>query len=72
MKDLRDLSKLYSEKIRSLISSLSRDVLAGILLVGITLLVKVSDNPTLSNKNLLKMYVVLTEYILFYLFLFRQ
>lgn len=54
MKDLRDLSKLYSEKIRSLISSLSRDVLAGILLVGITLLVKVSDKPTFSNKNLLR------------------
>ena len=54
MKDLRDLSKLYSGKIRSLISSLSRDVLAGILLVGITLLVKVSDKPTFSNKNLLR------------------
>lgn len=38
LKDLKQQSELYSAKLRTFLSNLTRDVLAGILLVGFTLL----------------------------------
>lgn len=56
LKDIRSQSELYSQKIRTLLNNLLRDVLAAILLVGFTLFTKFSDNLQL-DKELLLHYV---------------
>ncbi len=56
LKDIRNQSDLYSQKIRTLLSNLLRDVLAAIILVGFTLFTKFSDNIQL-DKELLLTYV---------------
>lgn len=43
LKDIKSQSDLYSSKIRSLVNNLLRDVLAGFILIGFTLLPKVSE-----------------------------
>lgn len=50
LKDLKNLSDLYTTKVRSLLSNLLRDVLAGLILIGITILSKV-DLSTISSSN---------------------
>lgn len=54
LKDIRTQSDLYSQKIRSLLNNLLRDVLAAIILVGFTLFTKFSDNIQLDKELLLK------------------
>lgn len=56
LKDIRNQSDLYSQKIRTLLNNLLRDVLAAIVLVGFTLFTKFSDNILL-DKELLLTYV---------------
>lgn len=43
LKDLKTVSDLYSTKARGLLSNLLRDVLAGLLLIGLTILSKIED-----------------------------
>jgi hypothetical protein len=50
LKDLKTVSDLYSTKARGLLSNLLRDVLAGLLLIGITILSKV-DNVNSVAQN---------------------
>jgi len=56
LKDIRNQSDLYSQKIRTLLNNLLRDVLAAVVLVGFTLFTKFSDNIQL-DKELLLTYV---------------
>jgi hypothetical protein len=56
LKDIRNQSDLYSQKIRTLLNNLLRDVLAAVVLVGFTLFTKFSDNIQL-DKELLLSYV---------------
>jgi len=56
LKDIRNQSDLYSQKIRTLLNNLLRDVLAAVVLVGFTLFTKFSDNMLL-DKELLLIYV---------------
>lgn len=50
LKDLKVISDLYSSKARLVLSNLLRDVLAGFLLIGITLFSKLSDiNKVVDN-----------------------
>lgn len=56
LKDIRNQSDLYSQKIRTLLNNLLRDVLAALVLVGFTLFTKFSDNIQL-DKELLLTYV---------------
>lgn len=53
LKDIRVLSDSYSSKVRSVISNLSRDVLAGLLTVGVTLFSKYSEMTRSSNEGIL-------------------
>lgn len=53
LKDIRTLSDSYSSKVRSVISNLSRDVLAGLLTVGVTLFSKYSELTRLSDEGIL-------------------
>lgn len=53
LKDIRILSDSYSSKVRSVISNLSRDVLAGLLTVGVTLFSKYSEMTRLSDEGIL-------------------
>lgn len=50
LKDLKIISDLYSSKVRLLLSNLLRDVLAGFLLIGITLLSKIENISTVINN----------------------
>jgi hypothetical protein len=52
LKDLRTQSDLYATKIRTLVSNLLRDVLAGIILVGFTLFTRFTDNSVLDALQL--------------------
>jgi len=54
LKDLKNLSDLYSNKIRSLLGNLLRDVLAAFILVGITLFSKISEITKLFENNLIR------------------
>lgn len=54
LKDLRAQSDLYSNKIRSLLTSFLRDVLAGIILIGFTIFTKFTDNIGLDKNKLLE------------------
>ncbi|MDR1500910.1 MAG: hypothetical protein LBT43_00450 [Prevotella sp.] len=51
LKDLKQQSELYSSKLRSFLSSLTRDVLAGIFLVGFTLFTKFTEIEILSQHE---------------------
>lgn len=51
LKDLKQQSELYSSKIRSFLGNLTRDVLAGILLVGFTLFTKFKEIEALSKYD---------------------
>lgn len=53
LKDIRILSDSYSSKVRSVISNLSRDVLAGLLTVGVTLFSKYPEMNRLSDQGIL-------------------
>jgi hypothetical protein len=54
LKDLKTLSELYSNKLRSLLSNLLRDVLAAFILVGITLFSKTNEISKLIENKLIK------------------
>jgi len=53
LKDLKNLSDLYTTKVRSLLSNLLRDVLAGLILIGITILSKVDLNSISSANSII-------------------
>jgi hypothetical protein len=53
LKDLRTQSDLYATKIRSLVTNILRDALAGIVLIGFTIFTRFSDNITLDKAQLL-------------------
>lgn len=70
LKDIRGQSDLYSQKIRSLLNNLLRDVLAALLLVGFTLFTKFSDNLQLDKELLLSfVFYALAVYYLVSIFL---
>lgn len=50
LKDLKTISDLYSSKARLVLSNLLRDVLAGFLLIGITLFSKIENINTVINN----------------------
>jgi hypothetical protein len=54
LKDLKTLSELYSNKLRSLLSNLLRDVLAAFILVGITLFSKTTEIEKLFENKLIR------------------
>lgn len=54
LKDLKNLSDLYSNKVRSLLSNLLRDVLAAFILVGITLFSKTTEIANLFENQLIR------------------
>jgi hypothetical protein len=54
LKDLKTLSELYSNKLRSLLSNLLRDVLAAFILVGITLFSKTTEIVKLFENKLIE------------------
>jgi hypothetical protein len=54
LKDLKTLSELYSNKLRSLLGNLLRDVLATFILVGITLFSKTTEITKLFENKLIK------------------
>lgn len=54
LKDLKSISELYSNKLRSLLSNLLRDVLAAFILVGITLFSKTTEITQLFENKLIK------------------
>lgn len=56
LKDLKTISDLYSTKARTVLSNLLRDVLAGFILIGITLLSKI-ENPEKVIENQTIKYV---------------
>lgn len=54
LKDLKSLTDLYSNKVRSLLSNLLRDVLAAFILVGITLFSKTEEIARLWDNELIR------------------
>lgn len=54
LKDLKSLSDLYSNKVRSILSNLLRDVLAAFILIGITLFSKTTEISNLFENKLIK------------------
>lgn len=54
LKDIKSQSDLYSIKIRSLLSNLLRDVLAGFLLVGFSFFTKVTEITKLKEEQLIE------------------
>lgn len=57
LKDLKAQSDLYSSKLRSLLGSLTRDVLAGILLIGFTLFTKFVEIEVLAKYEKLMSFI---------------
>ena len=55
LKDLKIVSDLYSTKARGLLSNLLRDVLAGLLLIGITILSKVENINSVAQNPLINL-----------------
>jgi hypothetical protein len=53
LKDVKSFSDLFSSKIRIILSNLLRDVLAALVLIGITQMSKISELQHLFNNNLL-------------------
>ncbi len=63
LKDLKSLSDLYSNKLRSLLSNLLRDVLAAFILIGITLFSKVTEiNSLFKNKLIDYIFIAFALY----------
>ncbi len=54
LKDLKTISDLYSTKARIVLSNLLRDVLAGFLLIGITLFSKINDINTVIDNPIIR------------------
>lgn len=55
LKDLKSVSELYTTKVRSLLTSLLRDVLAGLFLIGITILSKVDLNSINYEQSIIEL-----------------
>lgn len=53
LRDIKNITELFSGKIRNILGNLLRDVLAGLILVGITLFSKVSELSALFENNLI-------------------
>ena len=53
LKDVKNVTDLFSNKIRNILGNLLRDVLAALILVGITLFSKVSEVSALFDNNLI-------------------
>ena len=65
LKDLRNLTELYSLKIRGVLSNLLRDVLATLVLIGFTIFTKTVEIKQLSENQLLTpMFRVFSVYFL--------
>lgn len=54
LKDLRNQSDLYAQKIRTLLSNFLRDLLAAIILIGFTIFTKFTENIGLMKHELLE------------------
>lgn len=54
LKDIKGMSEQCNQKIRSILSNLSRDVLGAILLVGVTLLSKITEQNNLNDNHFIK------------------
>lgn len=54
LKDIKGMSEQCNQKIRSILSNLSRDVLGALLLVGVTLLSRISEFNKLNENHLVK------------------
>ena len=54
LKDIKGMSEQCNQKIRSVLSNLSRDVLGALLLVGVTLLSKITELNKLNDNHLVK------------------
>lgn len=53
LRDIKNITELFSVKIRNILGNLLRDVLAGLILIGITLFSKVSELSALFENNLI-------------------
>lgn len=53
LKDIKSTTDLFSNKIRSILGNLMRDVLAALILIGITLFSKVTEVNALFDNNLI-------------------
>lgn len=53
LKDIKGITDSLSDKVRSILSNLLRDVLAALVLVGITLFSQIDDIKNLSENNLI-------------------
>ncbi len=53
LKDIKSITDLFSNKIRSILGNLMRDVLAALILIGITLFSKVTEVNALFDNNLI-------------------
>lgn len=53
LRDIKNITDLFSSKIRNILGNLLRDVLAGLILIGITLFSKVSEVSALLENNLI-------------------
>ncbi len=54
LKDIKGMSEQCNQKVRSILSNLSRDVLGALLLVGVTLLSKIAELNKLNDNKLVK------------------
>lgn len=54
LKDIKGMSEQCNQKIRSILSNLSRDVLGALLLIGVTLLSKITELNKLADNHLIK------------------
>lgn len=54
LKDIKGMSEQCNQKLRSILSNLSRDVLGALLLVGVTLLSKIAELSKLNDNHLVK------------------
>lgn len=53
LKDIKNITDLFSSKTRSILANLLRDILAALVLIGITLFSKVSEVSALSENHLI-------------------
>jgi len=53
LKDLKGVTDLYSSKVRGLLTNLLRDVLAGLLLIGITILSKIENVNSVTSSSII-------------------
>jgi len=55
LKDIKGVSDLYSTKVRGVLSNLLRDVLAGLILIGITILSKIEKVDTVASSPIINL-----------------